>query len=109
MQPVIINYKNTESLFDLDKLRYSGPIITAVQSMAKAYRQASDVLQPVLEMNIVIQRLLKSWKSPELRLEQSLVVGKIIDSLIEKYPKEKSLLTLRGNQSDILKSMLVLT
>ena len=107
-QPIIINYKNTDSLFDLNLIPYSGPIITAVQAMAKAYHKASDVLQPVTEINIVIQRLLEQWKSPELKLDQSLLLGEIIDTLIEQSPDEQCLQSMRKNKSDILQSILTL-
>lgn len=76
--------------------------------MAKVYRNATSIVEPITEINILIRRLLPDWKDPERGLEQSIVLGGLIDDLIDKHPQEPQLIAMRKNQSDILKSMLVL-
>lgn len=108
-KPIIINYRDTASLFDLKIIPYAGPVITATQAMAQAFRRCSDVLEPIMEMNILIQRLMETWKAPGLKLEQSLLLGDILDTFLENHAEEKRFRAFRRNQSEILKSFLVLT
>lgn len=97
-QPIIIQYKNPESLFD-GTLYYNGLVITAMQQMRQAYSKRK-VKARVLDANMVLRILLPAWYQPLLGLQQFHVLSNSIDRLKAQYPDVPEINAFRNNMND---------
>ncbi len=80
-KPIVVQYKNPESLFD-GRIYYGGLVITAMQQMKAAYFK-KNICTEVQEANMVLRILLPAWYDPLLSLQQYRVLTNAVQSFVQ--------------------------
>lgn len=101
--PIILQYKNPESLVD-GTLYYGGLVITAMQQMKAAY-QTRKVKAHVEDANTVLRILLPDWYDPFLGLKQFCILSDTISRLAAQYSNPPEASAFLNNCSEILRSI----
>lgn len=102
-KPIIIQYKNPESLFN-GTIYYGGLVITAMQQMKTAY-QKRKIKAQVQDANMILRILLPDWYNPLLGLRQFCILSDCITDLSIKHPEWPEMAAFKNNRNEILKSI----
>ena len=105
MNPVIIEYKNIESLLENHYFN-CGLMITALGDMQDAFYKRG--IKRVTSINGLLKSMLKSWFKEETKLLQYFKVCSILDSLKIPVSEANIYSSFQSNKKDILASMRML-
>lgn len=78
-EPVVIEYRNTRSLFD-GTISYEGIVITATAQMNAAYRKMAGSVHS-FSIREILEKMLDDWYSSKSELRRMIALDDIIDSI----------------------------
>ena len=111
IKPRVINYKDIYQLFEAiqeGRLVLDGPVITASSKMLQAWKDVfeKDARIKAHHINHLLPSMLPEWYSDASKLEQLLIIRRIIDDYGKNEAEDKKrILSFRQNSMDILSSI----